>query len=293
MARKLLLAGGAFARTAKEIDTEFRSISGWSILAELLRDEDDSRIARTEFAQPANFLVQVCLAAHLAELGIEPAAIVGHSVGEVSAAYVSGALSLTDALRVSYHRSRLQATTAGTGTMLAVGVSEDQAVQMIPVGAEVSVAAVNGPSSVTLSGSGEAIAQLHQTFTDNGYFARPLRVEVPYHSHLMDPILDETRAALATIAPRVPKLRLYSTVTAARVTEPSWDAEYWCDNIREPVRFADTVDLLIGAGHRVFLEVGPHPVLSGYIKEILVRAGETGTAIATLARDGDDDERLR
>jgi acyl transferase domain-containing protein/NADPH:quinone reductase-like Zn-dependent oxidoreductase/NADP-dependent 3-hydroxy acid dehydrogenase YdfG len=293
MARELLSAGGVFARTAKEVDAEFQAIAGWSILTELLCDEGDSRMARTEIAQPANFLVQVCLAAELAERGVQPAAIVGHSVGEVSAAYLSGALSLSDALLVSFHRSRLQATTAGAGTMLAVGVSEAEAREAISADEGISIAAVNGPSSVTLAGAGDVISRLHQTFTDRGCFARLLQVEVPYHSHLMDPILADTRSALHSIRPRTPKIPLYSTVHAARVTGAQWDAEYWCDNIRQPVRFADTIDLLIAAGHRVFVEVGPHPVLSGYIREILIRAGETGTSIATLCRGDGDQERLR
>ncbi len=127
MARELLHAGGEFARTAEIVDDAFIEIAGWSIIEELCRDEERSRITRTEVAQPANFLVQVALVAELRAAGVEPAALVGHSVGEVSAAYVSGALSLHDALLVSCHRARLQATTAGTGAMLAVGLSEADA----------------------------------------------------------------------------------------------------------------------------------------------------------------------
>ena len=292
MARNLLSAGGVFASTAKAVDAEFRSISGWSILDELHRDEQESRISRTEIAQPANFMVQVCLAAELAELGIKPAAIVGHSVGEVSAAFQSGALSLADALLVSFHRSRLQSTLAGTGTMLAVGLSEAEAREAIPFSSGVSIAAVNGPSWVTLAGDASVLSQLQETFAERGCFARTLSVEVPYHSQLMDPILDELRDVLHPIQPQIPNVPLYSTVTAAPVTE-TWGPDYWCDNARKTVRFADTVDLLVEEGHRVFVEIGPHPVLSGYIREILVRAGENGTAIGTLVRGEDDEERLR
>ncbi len=131
----------------------FIQIAGWSILAEMAKPEAESRIQHTEYAQPANFLLQVALAAELAELGIEPAAIVGHSVGEVSAAYVSGALTLHDALMVSYHRGRLQATTDGTGAMLAAELSESQAWEQISEydDIDVAVAAINGPGSVTLA----------------------------------------------------------------------------------------------------------------------------------------------
>src|SRR5690606_34099433 len=127
MARQLLTTNPTFAAAAARVDAAFTAVAGWSIRDELLRDEQDSRVTATEIAQPANFLVQVALTETLAELGIRPAAVVGHSVGEVSAAHVTGMLDLTDAVTVAYHRARLQARTAGTGGMLAVGLPAEQA----------------------------------------------------------------------------------------------------------------------------------------------------------------------
>ncbi|WP_378738202.1 SDR family NAD(P)-dependent oxidoreductase [Nocardia brasiliensis] len=291
MGRDLLVSDGVFARTAQRIDTEFAAISGWSLIEELLRPEEESRVTTTEIAQPANFLIQVCLAAELAELGVRPAAIVGHSVGEVSAAYVSGMLSLREALLVSYHRARLQATTGGA--MIAVGLPENEALEALSNTEGVSVAAVNSPTAVTLAGDRATVARVREELAATGAFVRALDVEVGYHSHLMDPILDELRSALADLAPREPRIPLFSTVSGARVNGPEWDARYWCRNVREPVRFADTVGNLVADGHRVFLEVGPHPVLSGNIREILVRAGETGTSIGTLSRKEGDLVGLR
>lgn len=297
MGRELLNSSGAFADAAREIDGEFVKISGWSIIDELIRSEDDSRIPRTEFAQPANFLVQAALVAELAAVGVRPHTVVGHSVGEVTAAYVSGALSLHDALLVSYHRSRLQATTAGTGGMLAVGLSAEDAAAWLdgdPDGASMSVAAVNSPTATTLAGDDDAVARWQERFAEAGVFARILKVEVPYHSHLMNPILDEIRESLSSLTPRTPTLPLYSTVTGKEVADASWGAQYWCDNVREPVRFADTLNALVARGHRLYLEIGPHPVLGGNIREILVRAGENGTSIGTLVRgDSDRNSLLR
>ncbi len=297
MARELLLAGGEFARTASIVDDAFIEIAGWSIIEELSRDEEHSRVANTEVAQPANFLVQVSLVAELRASGIEPETVVGHSVGEVSAAYVSGALSLHDALLVSCHRARLQATTAGTGSMLAVGLSEADALAYLAEAGKdmvehVSIAAINSPTAVTLAGDAEHLTELAESLTEGGFFAKRLQVEVPYHSHLMDPILDDVAGSLASIDPRQPDLTLFSTVTAGEVTDASWDAGYWVDNVRKPVRFADTVTALIGRGHRVFLEVGPHPVLSGNIREILIRTGDPGTSIGTLVRKQSDAESM-
>ncbi len=293
MARDLLDADGPFAEAAAELDKAFADLAGWSVIDELRRDERESRVARTEIAQPANFLVQVGLTAELAHYGVLPGAVVGHSVGEVTAAYVSGILDLQDAVRVSYHRSRLQATTAGSGGLLAVGLSEQEVAEWIAGRQDISVSAVNSESGVTLGGTHEAIAELNELLADEGVFVRRLRVEVPYHSHLMDPILPALRQELAGLAPRKPVVPLYSTVTAAQVTGPDWGAEYWPENVRQPVRFGDAVGALVESGHQVFLEVGPHPVLSGNIKEILLRKGVTGTAVSTLKRNADDEDSIR
>jgi acyl transferase domain-containing protein/NADPH:quinone reductase-like Zn-dependent oxidoreductase/acyl carrier protein len=293
MGRDLLEADGPFAAAATELDAAFSDLTGWSIIDELRKDESGSRVTSTEVAQPANFLVQVGLAAELAHYGVRPRAIVGHSVGEVSAAYVSGALSLEDAVKVSYHRSRLQATTAGTGGLLAVGLSADEVQEWIGGRNDICVSAVNSASGVTLGGTHEAIAELTETLTDEGVFVRQLRVEVPYHSHLMDPILPALRDELAGLTPRTPVHPLYSTVTAAEVTGPDWGAAYWPENVRCPVRFGDAIEALVDAGDRVFLEIGPHPVLSGNIKEVLLRKGELGTSIGTLSRNADDRVSVR
>ncbi|MGW4092492.1 type I polyketide synthase [Nocardia sp. NPDC004750] len=293
MARELLGSRGVFADTAEAVDAEFRSIAGWSIIEELLRPEQESRVTSTEVAQPANFLVQVALVRELAEYGIRPAAVVGHSVGEVAAAYVSGMLSLGDAVRVAHHRARLQATTAGSGGMLAVGMSPERARELVGDDHRVDVAAINSASSLTLSGDVDRLDKIAEKLTEDGVFARRLRVEVPYHSRLMDPILDELRAALAGLTPMTPIVPLYSSVTGEHVVGPDWDAEYWCANVRQPVRFVDAVAKLIGADSRVFLEVGPHPVLSGNIREALLGADVNGATVPTLDRKQPDSVSIR
>ncbi|AHH15033.1 polyketide synthase [Nocardia nova SH22a] len=293
MARELLTTAGTFADEARRIDAVFTEIAGWSIVEEMLRPEEESKVTSTAIAQPANFLVQVALHAALREYGIEPAVVVGHSVGEVSAAYVTGMLSLRDALLVSYHRARLQATTAGSGGMLAVGLAAEQARELIAGDASVDVAAINSPSAVTLAGDVDRLDEIAEKLTADGVFARRLQVEVPYHSHLMDPILDELRTVLAGLTVAEPRIPLYSTVTGEQVTAADWDAEYWCANVRQPVRFADAISALVSAGNRVFLELGPHPVLGANVREILIGAGETGTSVATLHRKQQDADSLR
>jgi acyl transferase domain-containing protein/NADPH:quinone reductase-like Zn-dependent oxidoreductase len=288
MGRDLLEAGGAFARTARVIDAEFAAIGQFSIIDELLRDETTSRVTHTEIAQPANFLLQVALVAELETLGVRPSVVVGHSVGEVTTAYVSGALSLRDAVLVSYHRARLQATTAGSGGMMAVGLPVADLSRWITDDSPLCVAAVNGPSAVTLAGGHAALEELQISLDDAGVFARQLRVEVPYHSSLMDPILADLERSLGALRPRTPLVSLYSTVTGREVIDASLGAAYWLDNVRQPVQFAKTINALIDAGHRAFLEIGPHPVLSGNVREMIIRGGEPGACISTLVRGQND-----
>lgn len=294
MARGLLERPGAFRDAAAEIDAVFREVSGWSVIAELLRTEGNSRVSRTEIAQPANFLVQAALAKHLQQFGIRPTAVVGHSVGEVAAAYVSGALSLRDAATVSYHRSRLQAKTAGSGGMLAVGLDAGEAQRRIArFGSAVCVAAINSAAATTLSGDSKALRVLHDELADDGVFARMLHVEVPYHSQLMDPILGELAAALAGLAPRRADVPLYSTVTGEKADGEAFaDPDYWCKNVRESVLFAKAIDTLIDDRYRVFLELGPHPVLLGNIRESFVRHSVSGAAVPTLHREQDDEQSV-
>ncbi|ORB52564.1 polyketide synthase [Mycobacteroides saopaulense] len=294
MARGLLETPGVFRDTAAEIDAVFQEISGWSVIAELLRSEGDSRVSRTEIAQPANFLVQSALAKHLQQFGIRPAAVVGHSVGEVAAAYASGALSLRDAATVSFHRSRLQAKTAGSGGMLAVGLDAEEAQRRAArFGSAVCVAAINSASATTLSGDSKALRILHDELAEDGVFARMLHVEVPYHSQLMDPILDELATSLAGLAPRQADVPLYSTVTGEKIDSAAFaDPDYWVKNVRESVFFAKAIDTLITDRYRVFLELGPHPVLLGNIRESFVRHSVSGAAVQTLHRDQSDEQSV-
>lgn len=294
MARALLERPGIFRDAAAEIDEVFQEISGWSVTAELLRPQADSRVSRTEIAQPANFLVQSALAKHLQQFGIRPTAVVGHSVGEVAAAYVSGALSLRDAATVSFHRSRLQAKTAGSGGMLAVGLDAEEAQRRAArFGSAVCVAAINSTAATTLSGDSAALQTLHDELAGDGIFARMLHVEVPYHSQLMDPILGELATALAGLTPRKAAVPVYSTVTGEKMHSAAFaEPDYWCKNVRDSVLFAKAVDTLIVDRYRVFLELGPHPVLLGNIRESFVRHSVSGAAIQTLHRDQDDEQSV-
>ncbi len=285
MGCQLLAEEPVFRAAVENCDRLFLKLSGWSLLNEMAVEEAHSRIHETYIAQPAIFAVQVGLAALWQSWGVVPQAVTGHSVGEAAAAYVSGALSLEDAVSVIYTRSRLQQTTAGTGTMLAASLTPQEAEEEIAhYYGEVSIGAVNSPRSVTLAGDAEALRQISEHLTGRGKFNRFLQVEVPYHSPKMDPIREEMLAALESIRPRPTSIPLVSTVTGAPIDGQTLTAEYWWRNVRYPVRFADAVAALAKFSIGAYVEVGPHPVLARSISDCLLDLNRTGVVLSSLRR---------
>lgn len=284
MGRSLFQEEPLFRETVTQCDDLFQKVSGWSILTEMLRDESESRITETQFAQPANFVLQVGLIALWKFWGVEPSAIVGHSLGEVSAAYSSGALSLEDAIKVSYHRSRLQQKAVGTGTMMAVALSPDVCSKMLNDYEGVVIAAVNSPTSSNLAGTEGALKSIAEALEKQGVFHKFLRVDIPYHSPAMDPLKEELLQSLTDIQAKTPTCSLYSTVTGQLVQGELLDANYWVRNLRDPVLFSTAMDSLIKKGFRLFLEVGPHPVLATSIQECLTNQGVKGETLFSLYR---------
>ncbi|MER7395228.1 condensation domain-containing protein, partial [Streptomyces sp. NPDC000151] len=293
MGRRLLTAEPVYRAAVEACDREIRAQAGWSLLDELAKDEAASRMGETWLAQPANFALQTGISALWRSHGVRPDAVVGHSTGEVAACYEAGVYTLSDAVKVILHRSRLQHRLAGTGTMLAVGLTEAEAARRVrPLRDRVSVAAVNSPHGVTLSGDADALRGLASDLERDQIFARFLAVDVPYHSVRMDPIREELLAALADLKPRPPELPLYLTARQEAVAGGGLNAAYWWENVREPVRFRAAVDRLAEDGHRLFLEIGPHPVLGHSIAECLEGKGTEGRTLASMHRQEDDVERF-
>ncbi|WP_277182759.1 type I polyketide synthase [Caballeronia sp. BR00000012568055] len=286
MGQQLYQEDAVYRDAVDNADRVFQGIAGFSILAEMLKDQESSRITQTVYAQPANFIVQWGVAAMLLAAGVQPGALVGHSVGEVTSAAVSGALTLDDAMRVVYERSRLQATTAGTGSMLAAGTSAQSIQTLLDAhGGCVEIAAINGPNTITLAGETAAIEAIAAELARREIFNRVLNVEVPYHSHLMEPILGELKAALNPIKANLPAIPTVSTVTGRYFDGPAFDAHYWRQNVRRSVAFMDAIQTLLDDGFVTFVEVGPHPVLASALRDCAkVRANEI-RLVETLRRN--------
>src|SRR5690606_8640223 len=258
----------------------------WDLLEELMRDEASSRLNESEVAQPALFAFQVALAALWRSWGIEPEAVVGHSMGEVAAAHVAGALSLEDAVRVIYRRGRVMQEAAGRGAMVAVQLPAERADDpLTDYRDSVSIAALNGPGWVVLSGDAAAIAELTRNLEASGVTCRPLSVDYASHSPQMEPCRHALTASVQGIEALAPTIPIYSTVTGGLATGAGFfDAEYWGRNIRQPVLFAPTIGALVREGYSHFIEIGAHPILATMILECAVAAGTEVSALASLRR---------
>jgi acyl transferase domain-containing protein/thioesterase domain-containing protein/acyl carrier protein len=286
MGRELLKDEPLFRQKIEECDHLFRELGGWSLMDELARDESSSRLEETAIAQPAIFALQVALAALWQAWGIRPGAVVGHSVGEVAAAHLAGVLSLPEAARVVFHRGRCMDAVPANGRMLAAALSWQQAGEAIAgVSDRVSVAALNGPDSVTLSGDAAALEAIAAALKQRSIFCRFLRVNYAFHSQQMELVRDELLRALGRVEAQPASLCLISTVTGAAATAADYDADYWWRNVRLPVRFATAIDAFIERGRRLFLELSPHPVLGGSILECLKHRSVSGTVLASLRRN--------
>lgn len=289
MGRELYDAEPVFRSMMDKCSSALQHYTGWSLIDAIFNTDDSERIHATYIAQPAIFAIQVSLAELLKTWGIVPACVVGHSAGEVGAAFVAGALDFDDAIKVIYHRSRLQHTTEGTGKMLAVGITE-AALRPYLAGVEskISIAAINSEQALTLAGDEQILTSIAERLDEQGLFARFLNVGVPYHSPIMDQLKAPLIEALNDIKVNEPVVPLYSTVTAQRTRDGDWGPEYWADNVREPVLFKATIEAIAGEGVSAFLEIAPHPVLSSSIEKNLDKAGKKIVTASTLKRGQDD-----
>jgi acyl transferase domain-containing protein/pimeloyl-ACP methyl ester carboxylesterase/short-subunit dehydrogenase/acyl carrier protein len=257
----------------------------WSLL-ELLGDPAAPWLERMDQLQPILFALQVALAARLQAWGVTPAAVAGHSFGEVAAAYLAGALTLPEAMRVICARSRALAQRRGQGAMALVELSGEQAEQLLAGQAgAVTVAGVNGPRSTLLAGEPAALDQVLAELAGQGVFARRLAVDVAAHSPQVEALLPGLAAELADLHPQAGRLPFYSTVSGQVTDGRELNGAYWARNLRAPVRFWAALQALVADGHTVFVELGPHPTLVAAVSDGLRALGVAGQALAALRRD--------
>ncbi|RSR96589.1 SDR family NAD(P)-dependent oxidoreductase, partial [Streptomyces sp. WAC04189] len=256
-------------------------------LREVVWGEDAESLNGTEFAQAGLFAVEVALFRLLTSWGVRPEFVAGHSIGEVAAAHVAGVFSLADACALVAARGRLMQALPAGGSMVAVEATEAEVLEHLEAFAGASVAAVNGPSSVVVSGVEEAVAAVAEAFREQGRRTSRLRVSHAFHSPLMEPMLDEFRGVVAGLSFGEPRVPVVSNVTG-RVAEAGElaDPGYWVRHVREAVRFDDGVRALVEQGVSRFVELGPDGVLCGMARE---RAGEDAVLVPLLRKDRDEE----
>ncbi|KAM8823536.1 mycocerosic acid synthase-like polyketide synthase isoform 2-T2 [Spinachia spinachia] len=298
MCKWLLRENPIFRDTVRAVEHLFLSHKSVSISRWIAGEFDGDVFNRPDVVQPLLFAVQVGIAALLKRWGVKPDAVIGHSVGEVAAAHCSGLLSLEDAVKVVHHRGTLQSKVTG-GKMLIVGNwAVENVLKILPeFSGEISVAAFNSPRSCTLSGEAAAMDTLHRRlkmFTEESLFLHELDVPAAYHSHMMDPILEDIEESVGPLGANDPECKLFSTVTGGGCSDGDFrTGSYWARNIREPVLFEQTLRAATGdkqsRANMVFVEIGPRRALQRSIRETL---GENAVVLSTVQPEKDSDTIL-
>ncbi|MFH8786718.1 type I polyketide synthase [Streptomyces roseoverticillatus] len=282
MARELLADNAVFAGVIDRLEPVFRTELGFSPRQAIVSGDFEA----VDRAQSMIFAVQVALAEVWRSYGHRPAAVIGHSVGEIAAAVAAGALSLEDGARLSGRRSALLRRVAGKGAMAMAALPFEDVAARLAGNPAVCAAIASSPGSTVVSGDAEAVAALVRDWGAEGIPVRPVNSDVAFHSAHMDPLTEALREALAGLEPRTPEVPLYSTALDDPRARALHDAGYWVANLRNPVRLAQAVTAAAEDGHRRFLEVSPHPVVAHSIGETLAHLDVAGGHVAhTLRRN--------
>ncbi|HEV2779718.1 MAG TPA: type I polyketide synthase [Actinophytocola sp.] len=286
MAAGLLESSPVFARALGECVAALKSHVDWSVWPVLRGEPDAVSLDRVDVVQPALWAVMVSLAAVWRSYGVVPAAVVGHSQGEIAAACVAGALSITDGARVVALRSKAITAIAGMGGMVSVPLPVAQVEDLVGRwDGALGVAAVNGPAAVVVSGGVDALGELLAECARREVRAKRIPVDYASHSPQVELIRAEILDSLAEIEPKPAEVQFYSTVTRQVIDTTELDADYWYRNLRGTVRFADTVETMLADGFQHFVEVSPHPVLATAIQDSIEQNEADASVVGTLRRD--------
>lgn len=286
MGRDLLDSSPVFAARMAECDQALGAHTEWSLLDVVRGVEGAPGLDRVDVVQPVSFAVMVSLAALWRSLGVEPAAVVGHSQGEIAAACVAGALTLDDAARVVSLRSQAITRLSGRGGMMSVQLPAEQVqARSAAWGGRLSLAAVNGPSTTVVSGDSEALDELLAACREEGVRARRISVDYASHSAHVERVQAEMSEALSTLRPRPADIPFYSTVTGAPLESAVLDAGYWYQNLRQTVEFERAVVALLKQGIEMFVEVSSHPVLTVGVQESIDAQASRAGVVGTLRRE--------
>lgn len=295
MGKQLLEKEPLFRAAVQEVDALFQKHADYSLEEELAGKNGTNRYQLTEIAQPSLFALQVGLTQLLRSRGIHPTAVAGHSVGEIAAAWASGALTLVDAVKVVTYRSRLQGLTKGKGAMTAIGLDREAAQQLLRtlnLTASITLAGINSPKGVVLAGNPCHLQLVESALNARNLFNKRLDLDYAFHSPAMDEIEAEIKNSLAKLKPKKSDIPFYSTVTGTQLEGTQLTIAYWWKNIRQPVQFEPAIKTILNDRINLFIEIGPHAVLRSYLNDCLQDANVEGRIIPTLMRGDDSPERV-
>ncbi len=272
MGKQLLDQNPVFRNNMEKCDEFVKKYAGWSIIAELNKPQEESKIYDTAYAQPAITCFQIALFEVFKKFGIKPKAVVGHSIGEIAAGYAAGAYNLETAIKIIVHRGATMGKYSQGGRMVAVDLPQNMLYQLAyghdPE--KLSIAAINSPTGFTFAGDESVIDEIVQKCEDQKYFGKKLRVEHAFHSAFMNPVEQPLKETLKNLDIKNPNIPMASTVTGDWVSKDlPLDSHYWWENVRKQVRFYPAVSKLIEKGINLFVEIAPHPVLLTSLHSIL------------------------
>lgn len=293
MGKTLMTEEKIFRETILDCDVAFRKYVDWSLMEQINATPESSRLNEINVIQPAICAMQIALARLWMSWGIFPKAVVGHSMGEVAAAHISGALSLDDAARIICTRSLLMKTVSGKGGAMAVTeLSRVDAEKIAAQHPGLSVAVNNSPKSTVLAGDKTSIEKVIADLEGKGLFCRLVKVDVASHSPQMDPLKDSLRAELQNVAPLKTIIPFVSTVLNKVMDGTDMGAEYWVSNLRGMVQFASVIEKLLDDQHTIFIEANPHPVLVNAVSECADFHKKKIATFASLYREKPEQEEM-
>ncbi|MEV5651263.1 type I polyketide synthase [Nocardia sp. NPDC052254] len=286
MGAQLMADSPVFAAAVRRCAAAFEPYLDADVAELLAMGESDG--GRIDLAQPMSFAVQVGLSELLAQQGVRPDAVLGHSVGEIAAAHVAGALTLGDAAAIIHHRNRVLRAVEGGGGMLSVPIGTDELASWLEqVEGEFDLAAVNGPAQVVVSGPVVDLDRLEKALAAAGYDPRRMKIDAAAHSRQLDPHLAEFAERIEGVRPVAEaRAAFLSTVTADHLPSAELDAGYWVRNLRETVQLDATVRRVLADGPAVLVEIGPHPVLVDAVRTRIDMSATPGRVVGSLERNG-------
>lgn len=288
MGRELCQREPVFRETLTRCEAAMRPFVDWSLEDQLLAEPEDAhyRLDQIDVIQPVLLALEIAFAELWRTWGVLPDAVIGHSMGEVAAAFIAGAITLDDAMRIICRRSQLMRRTSGQGAMAVVELTAVQAQQRL-AGREsqLSIAVSNSPRSTVVAGETAALDVLLAELEAEGIFCRKVKVDVASHSPQMEPLQPELRALLADVQPQAGHTPIYATSQAHVTDGADMNADFWVANLRQPVQFAQMVEQLLAADFTIFIEMSPHPILLPAVQQVCAHVGVEGVTLASTRRD--------